>query len=98
MLDNLYKVPLEVIKLCDVTSEGQLGNIKPSSQIRIYGLDRKAYLISEYAYNYHTGFTVDSMISVSRPRTIGDVAPVTIGTLSPWTIFEFIRIEDTDQE
>lgn len=98
--DTLYGIPVDVIKLCDLDKSYSIFNAQQPVTVHIANLDRKTYIDGSGTYiskeNFETFFagTVnEKLISVSRARTIGDVAPLTIGAVSEWDIYTFCREE-----
>ena len=98
--DTLYGIPVDVIKLCDLDKSYDIFNAQEPTTVHIANLDRKTYIDSSGTYisrnNFETFFdgTVNkNLISVSRAKTIGDVSPVTIGTVAAWDIYTFCREE-----
>lgn len=98
--DALYGIPVDVIRLCDLDKSYGIFNVQEPIMVHIANLDRKTYIDDNSPYiskeNFETFFagTVnEKLISVSRARTIGDVAPLTIGTISKFDIYTFCREE-----
>lgn len=92
MYDNIYGIPVDVIKICDLTTKYSFSNYGVTS-INISGLDRKTYITEEQFYMYVSGTIRDNMVSISRARLIGDVAPLTIDQVKSWSLEEFTRVE-----
>lgn len=92
MYDNIYGIPVDVIKICDLTTKYSFSNYGVAS-INISGLDRKTYITKEQFYTYMSGTVHDNMVSISRARLIGDVAPLSIGQIKDWSLEEFTRVE-----
>lgn len=92
MYDNIYGIPVDVIKICDLTIQYGFSKYGVAS-VNIAGLDRKTYITEEQFNTYVSGTVHDNMISISRARLIGDVAPLTIGQIKDWSLEEFTRVE-----
>lgn len=98
--DTLYGIPVDVIRLYDLDKSYNYLNVQEPFTVHIANLDRKTYIDGSGTYisreNFETFFTGtvnEKLISVSRARTIGDVAPLTLGTISKWDIYTFCREE-----
>ena len=98
--DALYGIPVDVIRLCDLDKSYNIFNAQEPITVHIANLDRKTYIDGSGTYiskeNFETFFTGtvnEKLISVSRARTIGDIAPLTIGAISKWDIYTFCREE-----
>lgn len=98
--DALYGIPVDVIRLGDLDKTYNILNAQEPIIVHIANLDRKTYIDDSGTYisreNFETFFTGtvnEKLISVSRARTIGDVAPLTIGTIAEWDISMFCREE-----
>lgn len=98
--DALYGIPVDVIRLCDLDKYYNIFNVQEPIIVHIANLDRKTYIDGNGTYiskeNFQTFFTGtvnERLISVSRARTIGDIAPLTIGTIAEWDIYKFCREE-----
>ena len=98
--DALYGIPVDVIRLCDLDKSYNIFNVQQPITVHIANLDRKTYIDGDGTYiskeNFETFFTGtvnERLISVSRARTIGDIAPLTIGTIAEWDIYKFCREE-----
>lgn len=97
--DALYGIPVDVIRLGDLDKSYNIFNAQEPITVHIANLDRKTYIdgstyISRENFEaFFTGTVNEKLISVSRARTIGDVAPLTIGTIAEWDIYTFCREE-----
>ena len=98
--DALYGIPVDVIKLCDLDKSYNIFNVQEPITVHIANLDRKTYIDGNGTYiskenfqAFFAGTVNEKLISVSRARTIGDVAPLTIGTIAEWDIYKFCREE-----
>lgn len=98
--DALYGIPVDVIRLCDLDKSYNIFNVQEPITVYIANLDRKTYIDGSGTYiskeNFETFFTGtvnERLISVSRARTISDIAPLTIGTIAEWDIYKFCREE-----
>lgn len=98
--DALYGIPVDVIRLCDLDKSYGIFNAQEPVMVHIANLDRKTYIDGDSPYiskenfeTFFTGIVNEKWISVSRAKTIGDVAPLTIGTIAEWDIYTFCREE-----
>lgn len=98
--DALYEIPVDVIKLYDLDKSYNIFNAQEPITVHIANLDRKTYIDGDGTYiskenflSFFSGTVNDKLISVSRARTIGDISPLTIGTISEWDIRTFCREE-----
>lgn len=98
--DALYGIPVDVIRLGDLDKSYSIINAQEPVTVHIANLDRKTYIDGSGTYisreNFETffaGSVNEKLISVSRAKTIGDVAPLTIGTIAKWDIYTFCREE-----
>ena len=98
--DNLYGCQVDVIRLCDLDTKYSFINVQDPVTVHIANLDRKTYIDGSGTYiskenfeTFFTGVANPKLVSVSRARTIGDVAPLTIGEIAKWDIYAFCREE-----
>lgn len=94
MYENNYGLYVDIVRICDRTKYFWYTPYG-LEHIHVSGLDRKTYITKEQFNTYCIGTVRDSFVSISKGKVIGDVAPLTIGNMKDWTIWNFTREEQT---